>query len=35
MFYLPAYSPELNSDEYLNCDVKGMIHSRPQQASNA
>lgn len=22
VFYLPAYSPELNPDEYLNCDLK-------------
>ena len=22
MFWLPAYSPELNPDEYLNCDLK-------------
>lgn len=22
VFYLPAYSPELNPDEYLNCDPK-------------
>lgn len=22
VFYLSAYSPELNSDEYLNCDLK-------------
>jgi len=22
IFYLPAYSPELNPDEYLNCDLK-------------
>ncbi|NHB88531.1 IS630 family transposase [Photorhabdus tasmaniensis] len=33
VFYLPAYSPELNPDEYLNCDVKGMIHSRPAMRS--
>ncbi|WP_407919122.1 transposase [Desulforhopalus singaporensis] len=25
VFYLPAYSPELNPDEYLNCDVKAGI----------
>ena len=28
VFYLPAYSPELNPDEYLNCDLKVGIHSR-------
>lgn len=29
VFYLPAYSPELNPDEYLNCDLKAGVHSRP------
>ncbi|AOM39256.1 IS630 family transposase [Xenorhabdus hominickii] len=33
VFYLPAYSPELNPDEYLNCDIKGMIHSGPAMCS--
>ncbi len=27
VFFLPAYSPELNPDEYLNCDLKSMLHS--------
>lgn len=27
IFYLPAYSPELNPDEYLNCDLKCGVHS--------
>lgn len=27
VFYLPSYSPELNPDEYLNCDLKRRIHS--------
>lgn len=27
VFYLPAYSPELNPDEYLNCDLKGGVYS--------
>ena len=27
VFYLPAYSPELNPDEYLNCDLKAQVHS--------
>jgi len=27
VFFLPPYSPELNPDEYLNCDLKGMLHS--------
>ena len=26
-FYLPSYSPELNPDEYLNCDLKCGVHS--------
>ena len=25
-FYLPANSPELNPDEYLNCDLKAGVH---------
>lgn len=29
LFFLPAYSPELNPDEYLNCDFKAQIHSGP------
>ncbi len=27
VFYLPSYSPELNPDEYLNCDLKNGIRS--------
>jgi transposase len=27
LFYLPAYSPELNPDEYLNGDLKMRVHS--------
>lgn len=27
VFYLPPYSPELNPDEYLNCDLKAGVHS--------
>lgn len=27
LFYLPAYSPELNPDEYLNGDLKAGVHS--------
>ena len=27
VFYLPSYSPELNPDEYLNCDLKYAVHS--------
>ena len=26
IFFLPAYSPELNPDEYLNCDLKALVH---------
>jgi len=29
VFYLPAYSPDLNPDEYLNNDLKAEVHSRP------
>lgn len=29
LFFLPAYSPELNPDEYLNCDLKAGVHSKP------
>ena len=28
VFYLPSYSPELNPDEYLNCDLKAGVYSR-------
>ena len=27
LFFLPSYSPELNPDEYLNCDLKDGVHS--------
>jgi len=27
VLYLPSYSPELNPDEYLNCDLKAGVHS--------
>lgn len=26
LFYLPSYSPELNPDEYLNCDLKSSLN---------
>ena len=29
VFFLPAYSPELNPDEYLNGDLKAGMHSKP------
>jgi len=28
VFFLPTYSPELNPDEYLNCDLKAGVHSK-------
>jgi len=28
IFYLPSYSPELNPDEYLNCDLKRGLNSK-------
>jgi hypothetical protein len=27
LFFLLSYSPELNSDGYLNCDLKDGVHS--------
>ena len=33
IFYLPSYSPELNPDEYLNCDLKTGLHSKPPARS--
>ncbi|NKC11237.1 MAG: hypothetical protein GKR94_03225 [Gammaproteobacteria bacterium] len=33
IFYLPSYSPELNPDEYLNCDLKSGVHSGPTTRS--
>lgn len=33
IFYLPSYSPELNPDEYLNCDLKyGIKTSSPARS---
>ena len=29
LFFLPSYSPELNPDEYLNCDLKEGVHINP------
>lgn len=29
LFYLPAYSPEKNPDEYLNCDLKQGLSNKP------
>ena len=28
IFYLPSYSPELNPDEYLNCDLKRGLNTK-------
>ena len=28
LFYLQSYSPNLNSDEYLNCDLKTNSNSK-------
>jgi transposase len=28
LFYIPAYSPELNPDEYLNRDLKANVHQK-------
>ncbi len=33
VFYLPAYAPELNPDEYLNGDLKQHIRSGPAAGS--
>jgi transposase len=33
VFFLPSYSPDLNPAEYLNCDVKAAIHSKPPTLS--
>jgi transposase len=35
VFYLPSYSPELNPDEYLNCDLKSGVHSGEPARSKA
>ena len=29
LFYLPSYSPDRNSDEYLNCDLKYGLSEKP------
>ena len=29
LFFLPAYSPEKNPDEYLNCDLKQGLSAKP------
>ena len=35
LFYLPSYSPELNPDEYLNCDLKAGVRSGKPARSKA
>ena len=30
LFYLPAYAPEHNPDEYLNNDLKQALRQKPQ-----
>ena len=33
VFHLPSYSPDLNPDEYLNCDLKAGISAKPDSRS--
>jgi hypothetical protein len=33
IFYLPAYAPEHNPDEYLNNDLKQTLKNRPRPES--
>lgn len=35
VFYLPSYSPELNPDEYMNCDLKAGVHGSTPARSKA
>ena len=35
MIYLPPYAPQLNPAEYLNCDVKQGVHSKPPTRNQA
>lgn len=35
LFFLPPYSPELNPDEYLNCDLKGGMSQKKSPKSKA
>jgi len=35
LFFLPSYSPELNPDEYLNCDLKaGVLSTAPARSKS-
>ena len=31
LHYLPSYCPDLNPDEYLNCDLKTELAKRPER----
>ena len=31
LHYLPSYCPDLNPDEYLNCDLKTELATRPER----
>ena len=31
LHYLPSYCPDLNPDEYLNCDLKTVLAKRPER----
>jgi len=31
VYYLPSYSPDLNPDEYLNCDLKTELSKKPER----
>ena len=33
LFYLPSYSPDLNPDEYLNCDLKSSMNRKASKRS--
>jgi transposase len=35
LFYLPAYAPDHNPDEYLNNDLKQKLSQQPQPATQA
>ncbi len=35
LHYLPSNSPELNLDEYFNCDLKAGVHSKPPSRTQA
>lgn len=35
VFYLPAYSPDRNPDEYLNCDLKQGMSAKPSPKSQS